>query len=37
MRAWLLATAMAILGTAILEYVGYLDPTKTLYTGSRLP
>ncbi|MFN3594377.1 MAG: YeeE/YedE family protein [Thiobacillaceae bacterium] len=37
MRAWLLAIAVAILGTAILEYVGYLDPTKTIYTSARLP
>lgn len=37
MRAWLLAIAIAILGTALLEYVGYLDPSKTIYTSARLP
>ncbi|MCX7672882.1 MAG: YeeE/YedE family protein [Thiobacillaceae bacterium] len=37
MRAWLLAIAVAILGTAVLEYLGYLDPTKTIYTSPRLP
>ncbi len=37
MRAWLLAIAVAILGTAILEYVGYLDPAQTIYTRPKLP
>lgn len=32
MRAWLLAIAVAILGTGILVYLGYLDIGKTYYT-----
>jgi uncharacterized membrane protein YedE/YeeE len=37
MRAWLLAIAVAILGTSILVYVGYLDIGKTYYTRSAIP
>jgi uncharacterized membrane protein YedE/YeeE len=33
MRAWLLAIAVAIIGTNILVYLGYLDIEKTLYTS----
>jgi uncharacterized membrane protein YedE/YeeE len=33
MRAWLLAIAVAIIGTNILVYLGYLDVEKTLYTS----
>lgn len=32
MRAWLLAIAVAIIGTNILVYLGHLDIEKTLYT-----
>lgn len=35
MRAWLLAIAVAILGTTLLVYTGNLDISKTLYTGSN--
>lgn len=33
MRAWLLAIAVAIIGTNVLVYLGYLDVEKTLYTS----
>jgi uncharacterized protein len=33
MRAWLLAIAVAIIGTNIMVYLGYLDIEKTLYTS----
>ncbi len=32
MRAWLMAIAIAILGTSTLVYLGYLDINKTYYT-----
>ncbi len=32
MRSWLLAIAIAILGTGTLVYLGFLDITKTYYT-----
>lgn len=35
MRAWLLAIAVAILGTSLMVYTGNLDVTKTLYTGAN--
>ena len=35
MRAWLLAIAVAIIGTNLLVYLGYLDIEKTLYTGAN--
>jgi uncharacterized membrane protein YedE/YeeE len=35
MRAWLLAIAVAIIGTNVLVYLGYLDIAKTLYTGAN--
>lgn len=35
MRAWLLAIAVAILGTSLLVYTGNLDVSKTIYTGSN--
>jgi uncharacterized membrane protein YedE/YeeE len=34
MRAWLLAIAVAIIGTSLLVYNGNLDLSKTIYTGS---
>ena len=33
MRAWFLAIAVAILGTGVLTYLGFLDITKTIYTS----
>ena len=37
MRAWLLAIAVAMIGTNVLAYFGYLDLPKTLYTGNNFP
>ncbi len=37
MRAWFLAIAVAIIGTNLLSYYGYLDLSKTIYTGSSFP
>jgi uncharacterized protein len=37
MRAWLLAIAVAVLGTSLLVYFGYLDIGKTYYTRSAIP
>jgi hypothetical protein len=37
MRAWILAIAVAILGTNLLAYFGLLDLSKTIYTGSSMP
>ena len=37
MRAWLLAIAVAMIGTNALAYLGYLDLSKTIYTGSSFP
>lgn len=36
MRAWLLAIAVAIIGTNYLAYSGAIDITKTIYTGQNL-
>ena len=35
MRSWLLAIAVAIIGTSLLVYTGTIDISKTIYTGSR--
>lgn len=35
MRAWLLAIAVAIIGTSLLVYTGNLDISKTIYTSSN--
>lgn len=35
MRAWLLAIAVAIIGTSLLVYTGNIDVSKTIYTGSN--
>ncbi len=35
MRAWLLAIAVAIIGTSLLVYGGQIDIAKTIYTGSN--
>jgi uncharacterized membrane protein YedE/YeeE len=37
MRAWLLAIAVAMIGTNVLSYFGYVDLSKTIYTGSSFP
>ena len=37
MRAWLLAIAVAMIGTNLLVYSGYLDLSKTIYTGGSFP
>ena len=37
MRAWLLAIAVAILGTNILAWNGTFNIAKTIYTGQNLP
>ena len=36
MRQWLLAMAVAIIGTALLAASGIIDPAKSLYTSARL-
>lgn len=36
MRMWMLAIAVAILGTSALQFAGLLDVSKSIYTGSRL-
>jgi uncharacterized membrane protein YedE/YeeE len=37
MRAWLLAIAVAMIGTNVLAYFGYMDLSKTIYTGNNFP
>jgi uncharacterized membrane protein YedE/YeeE len=37
MRAWLLAIAVAVLGTSMLVHLDYLDIAKTYYTRSTIP
>ena len=37
MRMWLLAIAVAIAGTALLQAGGSIDTAKTIYTGARVP
>jgi len=37
MRAWLLAIAVAMIGTNVLAYLGYVDLSKTIYTGNNFP
>jgi uncharacterized protein len=36
MRQWALAAGVAMLGFGVLVYLGKIDPTKTLYAGSRI-
>ena len=36
MRMWLLAIAVAIAGTALLQSQGLIDTAKTIYTGNRV-
>jgi uncharacterized protein len=37
MRAWLLAIAVAMIGTNMLAYFGYVDLSRTIYTGNNFP
>jgi uncharacterized membrane protein YedE/YeeE len=37
MRAWILAIAVAIIGTNLLSYTGYLNLSNTIYTGASFP
>jgi len=37
MRAWLLAIAVAMIGTNVLAYLGYVDLSKTIYAGNNFP
>jgi uncharacterized membrane protein YedE/YeeE len=37
MRMWLLAIAVAIAGTALLQAAGLIDTAKTIYTTARVP
>jgi uncharacterized protein len=37
MRAWLLAIAVAMIGTNMLAYFGYIDLAKNIYTGNNFP
>ena len=37
MRSWLIAIAVAMIGTNALAYFGYLDLSKTSYTGNVFP
>ena len=37
MRMWILAIAVAIAGTALLQVAGLIDTAKTIYTGAKVP
>lgn len=37
MRMWILAIAVAIAGTALLQAAGLIDTAKTIYTGAKVP
>ncbi|MBS0326255.1 MAG: YeeE/YedE family protein [Proteobacteria bacterium] len=37
MRMWVLAIAVAIAGTGIMQSMGVIDTAKTIYTGERIP
>lgn len=37
MRMWVLAIAVAILGTGLLQVSGQIDTAKTIYTGASIP
>jgi uncharacterized protein len=37
MRAWFLAIAVAIIGTNLLAYTGFINLSNTIYTGSSFP
>ena len=36
MRQWCLAIGIAILGVAFMSHLGWIDVTKSLYTGNRV-
>src|SRR5688572_13130804 len=36
MRMWVLAIGIAMIGTAVLAWAGWIDPARTIYTASRL-
>jgi len=36
MRMWIMAIGVAMIGTGALAWAGVIDPTKTIYTTSRL-
>jgi uncharacterized membrane protein YedE/YeeE len=37
MRMWVLAIAVGIAGTALLQAAGLIDTAKTIYTGAKVP
>src|SRR6185437_9196503 len=37
LRMWILAIAVAIAGTALLQAAGLIDTAKTIYTGAKVP
>jgi len=37
MRMWILAIAVAVAGTALLQYAGLIDTARTIYTASKVP
>ena len=37
MRMWMLAIAVAVAGTAVLQVTGAIDTAKTIYTPARVP
>ena len=37
MRMWLLAIAVAIFGTGVLQSLGWIDTAKTIYTSAHVP
>ena len=37
MRMWLLAIAVAILGTLVLQSTGMIDVSKSIYVGAKVP
>ena len=37
MRMWILAIAVGIAGTALLQGAGLIDTAKTIYTGAKVP
>jgi len=36
-RAWFLAIAISVIGANLLAYLGYVDLSKTIYTGKNFP
>jgi uncharacterized membrane protein YedE/YeeE len=37
LRAWFLAIAVAVIGANMLAYLGYIDLSKSIYTGNNFP